>query len=325
MRKTVIISLAVVVSMIFFSSIASAYDNEISRISKEMAEAIEPSGEGQTAIAKTIAVVDFTDLQGNVTELGRFLAEEFSVKLATSGKSFEVVDRTHLKSIIKEHKLSETGIIDSATARKLGSIAGVESLVTGTMTPFGDTIRLSAKILDTETAKIITAQTMNIPKTGALTELVNRSIEEVQQATHRARTVAAGSGNKTARPQPKAMQTKEIKGFAFYLQSCVRSDKTVKFAFLVESKEKDQGLTIYQRGTRIFDNFGNEFGPSQINLSNKGFSYHPTRTASLLVAKIPTKMVLTFSDTNPKAVSIPLLEVNCKGFKFQMRDIPITQ
>lgn len=319
MLKTGIISLTIVLSAIFFSSVASAYDNEITRISKEMADAIEPSGEGQTALANTIAVVDFTDLQGNVTELGRFLAEEFSVKLATSGKSFEVVDRTHLKSIIKEHKLSETGIIDSATARKLGSIAGVEALVTGTMTPFGDTIRLSAKILDTETAKIITAQTMNIPKTGALTELVNRSIEEVQQKTYQARTVAAVSN--APPPVPEAMQTKEIEGFAFYLQSCVRSDKTLKFGFLVESKEKDQNIAVHVRGTRFFDNFGNEYGPSQINISNKGIHYG--KTSSLLVAKIPTKMVITFKDINPKAVSVPLLEVNCGKFKFQMRNIPI--
>jgi len=59
---------------------------------------------------KTIAVADFTDLQGNVTELGRFLAEEFSVALAGAGTRFEVVDRIHLKSIIMEHKLSASRI-----------------------------------------------------------------------------------------------------------------------------------------------------------------------------------------------------------------------
>jgi len=50
-----------------------AYEEEIKDISANMAKDIADAGK------KTIAVADFTDLQGNVTELGRFLAEEFSV------------------------------------------------------------------------------------------------------------------------------------------------------------------------------------------------------------------------------------------------------
>ncbi len=41
---------------------------------------------------KTVAVVDFTDLRGNVTELGRFLAEELSVSLVSSSARVRVID-----------------------------------------------------------------------------------------------------------------------------------------------------------------------------------------------------------------------------------------
>ena len=148
-----------------------AYEEEIKDISANMAKEIADAGK------KTIAVADFTDLQGNVTELGRFLAEEFSVALAGAGTRFEVVDRIHLKSIIMEHKLSATGMIDPKTARKLGKIAGVQALITGTVTPFGDNVRVTVKILDTETAKIIGASTANIAKTKAIEELLARGIE----------------------------------------------------------------------------------------------------------------------------------------------------
>lgn len=156
------------------SNITMAYEKEIKSISTAMAENIANAGK------KMIAVVDFTDLQGNVTELGRFLAEEFSVALAGTGKGFEVVDRTHLKSIISEHKLSSTGIIDPQTARKLGQIAGVEALITGTITPFGDSVRISVKILDTATAKVIGASSGDIAKTKAIEELLARGIESSQ-------------------------------------------------------------------------------------------------------------------------------------------------
>lgn len=72
---------------------SSAYEAEIKKLSSTMAEKI-----AATKKAK-VAVVDFTDLQGDVTELGRFIAEEFSVALASAGKGFKVVDRTHLKTI----------------------------------------------------------------------------------------------------------------------------------------------------------------------------------------------------------------------------------
>ena len=92
-----------------------------------------------TAKLKTIAVVDFTDLQGQVTTLGRFLAEEFSAALTNSVAGFEIVDRTHLGVLLEENKLSSTGLIDPATARKLGKIAGADGLLTGTVTDLGDT------------------------------------------------------------------------------------------------------------------------------------------------------------------------------------------
>jgi curli biogenesis system outer membrane secretion channel CsgG len=67
--------------------------------------------------------------------VGTFLAEEFSVALATGSGGFEVIDRTNLKTLLQEHKLAATGIIDPQTARKVGEIAGVQALVAGTVTP----------------------------------------------------------------------------------------------------------------------------------------------------------------------------------------------
>ena len=155
------------------SQYSSAYENEINNLSAIMADKISRAGK------QKLAVVDFTDLQGNITELGRFLSEEFSVALAGAGKGFTVVDRIHLNSSMKEHKLSQSGLIDPSTARKLGKIAGVEALVTGTLTPFGDSVRISVKILNTETAEVIDANVGNIAKTKAIEELLARGIVTV--------------------------------------------------------------------------------------------------------------------------------------------------
>src|ERR1700687_960711 len=133
-RKSVVRIFGSLLTFLLMSQPIVAYEQEVKQLSAQMAIAIAKSGK------KTVAVVDFTDLQGCVTELGRFLAEEFSVNLTVEAKDFEVIDRTHLKTLLQEHKLASSGIIDPQTARRLGEIAGVQALVTGSLTPFGDSV-----------------------------------------------------------------------------------------------------------------------------------------------------------------------------------------
>ncbi len=147
-----------------------AQDQELRDLATQLAQKITKSGK------KTVAVVDFTDLQGTVTELGRFLAEELSVCLSQQASGFQVIDRTYLKTILREHKLDASGLIDPATASKLGEITGVQALITGTITPLGDNVSLSVKVLNATTEAIIAATITKIPRTEAINVLLNTSV-----------------------------------------------------------------------------------------------------------------------------------------------------
>lgn len=151
-------------------SSAFGYEKEVEQLSAQMAEKIAAKGK------KTVAVVDFTDLQGNVTELGRFLAEELSGSLSKGERGFEVVNRSNLKQLIQEHKLFSTGVIDQKAAMKLGEFSGIEALITGTITPFTENIRVSTSVLDIKTAKAIDNERENIPRTKDINELLEKSI-----------------------------------------------------------------------------------------------------------------------------------------------------
>ncbi len=50
-------------------------DKEISALAEKLAAQVKESGR------KKVTILDFSDLQGNTTELGRFLAEQVSVSL----------------------------------------------------------------------------------------------------------------------------------------------------------------------------------------------------------------------------------------------------
>ena len=281
-----------------------AYEEEIKDISSTMAQDIADAGK------KTIAVADFTDLQGNVTELGRFLAEEFSVALAGADTQFEVVDRIHLKSIIMEHKLSATGMIDPKTARKLGKIAGVQALITGTVTPFGDNVRVTVKILDTETAKIIGASTANIAKTKAIEELLARGIETrspYQQPTSSQYIPPAGT-NMSKKVGPLVITMKKITAL-----SKGRVDVTIAFSnssdkqfFVGVPKSHDPNLT---------DDKGNVYDYKS-GLESDGYSGWRDR-ASTLFPKSQSNVTLRFRAEDR---DIKLEDIG-NSFAFSMRAI----
>lgn len=307
-----------------FSLSCFAFEKEIKTMASVLAESILKTGR------KTIAVVDFNDLQGNVTELGRFFAEEFSVALASAGKGFEVVDRTNLKTILIEHKLSTTGIIDPQTARKLGQIAGVDALITGTITPFGDTVRITVKILDTNTARVIGASSGDIAKTKAIEELLEKGIEgsSTSQSATSLRTT-----NTSQRSNQKSVIKSDTNNFTFELKQCKMSGTTITCEVLITNNEKDKQLEIYGAGyyggySRMIDNKGNEYKADLIQLGSNSIKKHGNVGATL-VSGIPTTAKFSFIDLAEQPDFIALLDIRClsnyEWFNGQLRNIPISK
>ena len=317
MRKIILILFVEI--FFLFSNVCTliCYEKEVKNLSSVIAEDIIGSK------VKTIAVVDFTDLQGNVTELGRFIAEEFSVALTRANKGFEVIDRIHLKSILKEHKLSITGLIDPTTARKLGEITGVSALVTGTITSFGESVRLSAKILDTTTAKIIGAITGDIPKTKAIEELLSKEIRET------------GISQLSEVPAGK-LETVEVEGFAFKVVKCLRKDGglicTVSFQNM--GSETFRKLTIgcsnaYSCSPSFFsDKYGNRFYISSICIGKKSSDPEPWHYIDeRFIHQQPVNVDFITEDIIPSEITHITLAIGIKEFKKSViiRNIPITK
>lgn len=150
----------------------------------------------RAAGAKRITVADFTDLQGQVTELGRFVAEELGSNLVEAGPPFGVVDRANLRTILAEHKLNMSGLVNPDTAKRLGQIAGVDGIVTGTITPLGDSVRISVKVIATETATVMAASRAEVARTKAIEELLARGVQAASGAG--AGPAPAGAGAASA-------------------------------------------------------------------------------------------------------------------------------
>ena len=136
-------------------------DKLVEQISKSMAR------EKKTKIA----VIEFTDLYGNITAFGKYLAEELITKLFQTGK-FRVIERQLLNKVVEEQKLSLTQLIDPESAKELGRILGVDAIVSGTITDLVDRLKVNARIIGTETGDIFAVASTAITKDETVVKLL---------------------------------------------------------------------------------------------------------------------------------------------------------
>ena len=99
-----LIAPAILCLLLLFVCHTSVYgqdmDTALSKMTENLATMIKAHDK------KKIAVLDFTDLQGTATELGRYVAEQVTVDMVMNSRPFSVMDRANLKSILAEHKLT---------------------------------------------------------------------------------------------------------------------------------------------------------------------------------------------------------------------------
>ncbi len=126
-------------------------DKELGDLAEKLAAPIKDHGK------KKVTVLDFTDLQGNSSELGRYIADQLTVDLVMGKRDFAILDRANLNKILVEHKLTASGLVDPENAKKLGMFAGVDTLILGTLIPISTNIQLTARIITTDTAEIVGA------------------------------------------------------------------------------------------------------------------------------------------------------------------------
>jgi TolB-like protein len=319
---------AVFIILLTLSQRARGQQTELRTLATGLAEDIQASGK------KTIAVVDFTDLQGNPTELGRYLAEELSVAMARTHKGFEVIDRAHLKAILTEHKLAASGLIDPATAKKLGQISGADVLLTGTMTPFSESVRIAVKALATDTARIIGADTAELPKTATIIELIGHGVggkDTANGAPARRSMNDGGTGSAPPPGNPVAM----VEEFQYEILSCKGVANSVRCGLRITNRGPDRWLSqscfknpysVGSTGTRAY--LGNESAGEACSISNHGSDMGAHST---LVSGVPVQASVLFQTVSPSATSLSLITIAVtagptgKLFYVSFRGVPITR
>ncbi|MEI7482515.1 MAG: FlgO family outer membrane protein [Elusimicrobiota bacterium] len=122
-----------------------------------------------------LAVLEFAYTSGKASD-GPVIIQERLTTLLAQNKKLILIERNLLKKVLGELNLQASGAIDEETTRKLGKLLGADAVITGTLndTKDGET-EINARVVETETGKILTAAGASVRKTWQDTPTVTQT------------------------------------------------------------------------------------------------------------------------------------------------------
>lgn len=154
---------------------ASNIEDGIKELSQQISRNMTESGR------KKIAVVEFSDLNGNIRALGQFISEELITELfLISPGQFEVVERSQLMKVLDEQELTMSGLLDATAINSVGKILGIDAIVTGSITDLGEKVKINARMIGVDTAKIFAVARASIPNMGMVAKMWGKVITQEQ-------------------------------------------------------------------------------------------------------------------------------------------------
>lgn len=162
-----------------------------------------------------LAVVPFTATTSSVqasTQFGEYLTESVIGQLGNHTDKVKLFERTRLDAILKEHEFILTDLMKPAAALKIGQLAPIDALLSGTYTKLKSYIDVSARLIDVASGEILVSYTGRVKMNKNLAALFPAS--EQASAIHAAAPVPVivtiqNSTNPTAPAKSEEEECKE--------------------------------------------------------------------------------------------------------------------
>ncbi len=121
-----------------------------------------------------LAVATFVPTQREYAErndFGRFFTEELTSELKKNAAAVRLFERSRLEVITKENALTLSGLINQETAAKIGELAPIDFILTGTYTRLGDDVGINVRLLDVVSGEILFTANLRIASDERLAAL----------------------------------------------------------------------------------------------------------------------------------------------------------
>ena len=296
-------------------------DNQMSKLTSQIISSFKESK------IKKIAVIEFADLNGNVNNLGVFIAEELITRIFMTNK-FEVVERNLLNKVLAEQKLGTTGFVDEESAISIGQILGVEAIVTGSITDLVNNIKLNARLISTETGSIFSVASVLVPKDATIRKLMG---EGIQQSKNNLISEPEPWNNQESQTNSLSTQTKH--SIKFELESCFYTGEFLSVIFNMTNESADKQISLLDRSAKMYvrfiDDQGREYRNPNIKMGTHKNGWNGIEDITV-VEGVGTQLIYKFSGIKTKPNIVKRLDIllqipelnNC--FEITFRNIEVT-
>lgn len=111
----------------------------------------------QTGSRLRVAVNQFEKTSIGMDKQMSFGFEDLLSSFMLKRARFSMIERRNLQTILEEHKLSMSGLVDESTALKVGKLLAADDMLLGSILERVNSLEIYARLVDTETAEVITA------------------------------------------------------------------------------------------------------------------------------------------------------------------------
>ncbi|MBX3324825.1 MAG: hypothetical protein KF682_02900 [Nitrospira sp.] len=212
---------------------------------KQLADAITEGA--MKAKKQRLAILDFTDSQGQPTIVGQFLAEELGTQLMLAG-DLAVVDRTLVYSTLKKLHVDRIDSDHAQAVRRAAKAIRADTFVSGISIETPDGLQVTAKLIDPSNVQPIGAARATLPKTGPLNSFFKK--EESPQPE--------GAVERPYEPAPPiGLGTHRNEYYEFVVTSIDEQNGRVKLDFTIENHSlRDLKLLCHLQETLLKDEHG---------------------------------------------------------------------
>ncbi|MEM9584048.1 MAG: FlgO family outer membrane protein [Pseudomonadota bacterium] len=146
---------------------AESIDGSLDEMATQIVQRTTGSG------GSNVGISTFTHSDGTCSQLSNYISEFIVDSLFNAGQGqIDIIERSQLSAIFREMELVYDATIAPDTAKKLGEIAGVDALVTGSLIEFGEVVKVQARLISTADGKLFATARSDFPMVGTIGQMM---------------------------------------------------------------------------------------------------------------------------------------------------------
>ena len=130
--------------------------DELNSITSQLVQ--EKKGNDKPSFAFLALTTDYKN-----TLVDNYVTDALTEAMFKTGK-VKIIERANLEAILEEQKFQASGLVNEATAKSIGMIAGVDFVCYGNIKDLGNTLTVNARVVDVETGELCAISRATITK-----------------------------------------------------------------------------------------------------------------------------------------------------------------